>query len=145
MSAREKILSRILAVLEAAGTGGKVVRNAVDYTASMCPIVALLDGDEEAHEDTQAFGHGRFPNAPTLMAMRPEIWLLVEGNPATVGPALNGLRDVVLSALSNDAQLIGLVHNKDIRYEGCTTALGAGRTLTGEMNLHLRFVYTHRT
>lgn len=144
VSRREEILNKIYEVLKASLAGATVKRNFVDITSTMAPMVALLDGDEEAHEDTMAFGHGRPPNAPTMMAMRPEIWLLVTATPDTVGFELNALRDTVLDALTNDSSLVSLVHNKDIRYEGCVTALGAGRTLTGEMTLHTRFVYTHR-
>lgn len=140
MSRREEILVRVEELL-AALSGVFSARNRIDIPEAKTPAAVLLDGDESAMEVTH--GRGRPPSGPNLMTMTIGLHLLVMKR-ATTGTDLNDLRDRVLDAILKDAELIALVHNKDIRYEGCQTAFAAGRTMAGEMDLFISLTYVHR-
>lgn len=139
MSRREEILARLEAVLSMSGT--KFKRNRVDFSDAELPGVALLDGDESALEAT--YNRGRPPSGPNLLTMTVGVHIAAMKREG-VGTDLNTLRDRILEAVLTDSVLINLVHNRDIRYEGCQTAFQVGRTMAGEMDLFISLTYVHR-
>jgi hypothetical protein len=139
---REAILSRLETVLAAVPGIARFQRNSIDIPEGKVPCIVLLDGDEFA--DDRAFGRNRPPSAPNLVTMTPEVYVVLQDNPDEVGTELNTLRDAIISAIRTDATLLGLVHNRDIQYEGCQTALAAGRSMAGEMGLSFQLIYVHR-
>jgi len=121
------------------------MRNRADVVESKCPYVILLDGDEtSATPDDNSPSNRRSPSAPQVMLLNPEIWIVEHEGIDNPGTALNEKRDEILEALFGDSELLGLLHNLGIRYEGCATAFRAGRHLTGEMGLNVTLAYVHR-
>ena len=65
--------------------------------------------------------------------------------PQTVGTTLNSLRASLIKAVLTDAQLTTLVGaNGRVRYVGCSTHLGHGRSMEGSMAVHFSFAYVLR-
>jgi hypothetical protein len=138
---REDILSRLEIVL--ANVAGVTHFKRNDLTVpELSPgqaCVLLLDGDENT--DDRAFGRNRPPNQPLIIAMLPEIYVIIHDDPETVGPELNKFRRRIKAAVLNDAPLVALAKDKDIRYEGAQTALALGRSMAGEMGLNFTIIY----
>jgi hypothetical protein len=139
---RELILARVEALLKTAMPGVHVYRNRLRIPDEKLPAVAILDGDEMP--DDSGYGRGRPANAPIVVTMRPEIYAFTNEPDDKVGPALNVLRKAVMKAILNDATLLGLCKDKDVRYEGFSTGLAQGRSLEGEMAIAFAFVYVLR-
>jgi hypothetical protein len=135
---REEILNRLEVILPAVPGVVSFFRNEVKAPEGKLPAVILLDGDEMA--DEAAFGRGRPANAITVMTMMPEIYIIVmEGD--DLGTRLNELRTRVKHAILNDAQLLALAKDGDVRYEGMQTALALGRSMAGEAGLNFSIAY----
>jgi hypothetical protein len=141
-SRREEILSRLETILS--GLGASFLHNTADIVESRLPYIVLLDGDEDVMHGNEVFEKGRRATMPTKMLLQPEIWIVEKEGSANPGTLLNTWRSTILDAIVSDETLLRLVHNNDIRYEGCATAFRAGRKLTGEMGLNLAIVYIHR-
>lgn len=143
MDKREQILQRLLEV--AAGVPGVVtaVRNQDEISEHKRPAIAIFDADETADESADQQGHaGRAPN---LIEMTPEVLILLGARPEIVGSALNALRATLIRAVLTDAQLVALAGpNGRLRYAGCSTHLGHGRSMEGSMGLHFNFAYVLR-
>ena len=77
--------------------------------------------------------------------MTPEVLILLGALPERVGTALNELRALLIKAVLMDAQLTALVGpNGRIRYAGCSTHLGQGRSMEGSMGVQFAFAYVLR-
>lgn len=140
MDKREDILVRLLAVCRTVVGVAKVVRNEQVTDDWDFPALILLDADEEA--DDAAFGRNRPPQAPKLVTMTPELYVILGEVPEAVGTELNRLRVRILKAVLTDAELAAIVGtNGEIRYESCATGLVRGRQIIGEMGLVFAFVY----
>jgi len=139
---RELILDRMAVVLAAVPAVTRFQRNDAEIPENKLPAVILLDGDESS--DERAFRRNRPANGPNLIAMTPEVHIVVQENAEDIGPTLNGLRDDIISALREDSTLLGLIFNNEIRYEGCSTDLAAGRAMAGAMGLSFHLTYVHR-
>ena len=71
--------------------------------------------------------------------------ILLGATPATVGSTLNGLRAQLVKSVLTDAALASLVGpNGRVRYAGCSTQLGHGRSMEGFMAVHFAFSYVLR-
>jgi len=125
--------------------GYTFLRNKADVVESKCPYIIQLDGDEtSANPEDTSPSNKRSPSAPQVMLLDPGIWIVEKEGISNPGTVLNEKRDEVLEALFSDSELLGLLHNLGIRYEGCATAFRAGRHLTGEMGLNVTLAYVHR-
>lgn len=100
---------------------------------SIFPRVIMLDSGELA--DPSQGGRGRPAASPNRVVMEPEIYILVNEDMYAAGPKLNRIRLMLLRGILNDPTLRGLAMDGDIRYEGCQTAMAAGRAMTGEMGM----------
>jgi len=77
--------------------------------------------------------------------MTPEVLILLGASPESVGSALNVLRAKLIKAVITDAQLIALAGvNGRVRYAGCATHLGHGRSMEGAMGVQFTFAYVLR-
>ena len=77
--------------------------------------------------------------------MSPEALILLGGTPERVGTALNEMRAKFVKAVLTDAQLATLAGtNGRVRYVGCSTHLGHGRSMEGSMGVHFAFAYVLR-
>jgi hypothetical protein len=139
---REAILARLLVLFKGILGEKHAFRNRLNIPDELLPALSVLDGDESP--DDSSYGRGRPANGPVVVTMRPEIYGFVAGDDDDVGPALSALRADVLKAVLNDATLLGLCKDGDIRYEGFASGLANGRSLEGEMGLALAFVYVLR-
>jgi hypothetical protein len=143
MDKREAILQRLVEL--AAGVPGvaTAVRNQDELSERLRPAIAVFDGDETADERAEHQGHaGRAPN---IIEMTPEVLILLGALPETVGPALNELRAKLVKAVLTDSQLITLTGpNGRVRYAGCSTHLGHGRSMEGSMGVQFSLAYVLR-
>jgi hypothetical protein len=143
MDKREAILARLVEV--AAGLDGvaTAVRNQDEISERVRPAIAVFDADETADEAAERQDHpGRAPNR---VVMTPEVLILLGASPENIGPALNGLRAKLVKAVLTDAQLIALTGtNGRVRYAGCSTHLGHGRSMEGSMGVQFSFAYVLR-
>ncbi|MDE2284714.1 MAG: hypothetical protein KGK33_08890 [Hyphomicrobiales bacterium] len=143
MDKREAILQRLVEI--AAGLPGiaTAVRNQDEISEHARPAIAVFDADETADERAEQQGHpGRAPN---IVEMTPEVLILLGAKPERVGPALNEVRAKLVRAVLIDAQLSTLAGaNGRVRYAGCSTHLGHGRSMEGSMGVHFTFAYVLR-
>ena len=143
MDKREQILARLVEVAVSVPGINTGTRNTDEISEHKRPAIAVFDSDETADEAAERHDHpGRAPN---LVVMMPEVLILLGALPAGVGPALNALRSKLVKAVLSDAQLIALAGpNGRVRYAGCSTHLGHGRSMEGSMAVHFSFAYVLR-
>lgn len=139
---REEILTRLLAVYKSIAGNDNVFRNRDEISEDNRPGIVLLDGDEVKSDTIDASGRGRPSNAPVIIEMSPEAFILVKGKPDEVGSTLNEWRAKMLKAVCEDTSLNELC--LEIRYESFTTALATGRSMEGQARLNMTFVYALR-
>jgi hypothetical protein len=143
---RENILARLVAIVDGVADFKEVYRNYVDLTEDDLPAAAVLDGDEETNDTTDA--SMRPPNRPTLATMTPEI--IVFKLAPQVGPDISVLRRQLVKAVLYDIELneqivkTGRHGNGAIRYLGCQTDLGWERSMFGALKINLLFKYALR-
>ena len=143
MDKREQILQRLVEIAAAVPGINTAVRNQDELSERKRPAIAIFDADETADEASERQDHpGRAPN---IVVMTPEVMILLGAAPATVGSSLNSLRAKLVKAVLTDAQLTALVGtNGRVRYAGCSTHLGHGRSMEGFMGVHFAFAYVLR-
>jgi hypothetical protein len=143
MDKREAILARLAAVAAAVPGINTVARNQDEISEHKRPAIVIFDADETADERAEQQGHsGRAPN---LVEMTPEVMILLGAVPERVGSALNETRAALIKAVLSDAQLIALTGpNGRVRYAGCTTHLGHGRSMEAAMGVHFSFAFVLR-
>jgi hypothetical protein len=140
---REQILMRLVDIASAVPGINTAVRNQDELSERKRPAIAIFDADETADEASERQDHpGRAPN---IVVMTPEVMILLGAAPTTVGSSLNSLRAKLVKAVLTDAQLTALVGtNGHVRYAGCSTHLGHGRSMEGFMGVHFAFAYVLR-
>ena len=141
---REDILARLLQVLETIPNIRTAQRNNLDITDDQLPWAVVFDGDEETGDaDDMSM---RPPNRPTVVRMTPEI--VIAQQAAEVGSDLTTLRRELIKRVLTDTELndnivkTGRNGNGAIRYLGCQTDLGYGRSLHGALRAQFVFKYT---
>ncbi len=143
MDKREQILQRLVELAAAVPGVVTALRNRDEISERARPAIAVFDADETADERAEQQGHGG--RSPNLVEMTPELLILLGGAPESVGTALNILRAKILNAVLTDQQLLTLVGpNGRVRYAGCSTHLGHGRSMEGFMTVHFAFAYVLR-
>src|SRR5690348_15678516 len=143
MDKREQILQRLLAVATGIAGVKTAVRNQDELSEHKRPAIALFDADETIDDGTDRQDHaGR---GPALIYMTPEVLILRGAAPQVVGTSLNSLRASLIKGVLTDVQLATLVGpNGRVRYAGCSTHLGHGRSMEGSMSVHFSFEYVLR-
>ena len=143
MDKREAILARLVEIAGALAGVKTAVRNQDEISERARPAIAIFDADETADERANEQGHaGRAPN---IIEMSPETLILLSGTPERVGADLNEMRAKFVKAVLIDAQLATLTGtNGRVRYVGCSTHLGHGRSMEGSMGMHFAFAYVLR-
>jgi hypothetical protein len=143
MDKREQVLRRLVEVAASVPGVNTVLRNTDEVSEHKRPAIAVFDADESADQAAEREDHpGRAPN---LVAMMPEVLILLGASPESVGTALNALRAKLIKAVLTDAQLIALAGpNGRVRYAGCSTHLGHGRSMEGSMGVQFTFAYVLR-
>ena len=143
MDKRELLLQRLVDVAQGLPGIVAVTRNQDELSEYKRPAIAVFDSDETADETTERHDHpGRAPN---LVVMTPEVLILLGAPPESVGTALNEVRAKLVRAVLTDAELIALAGpNGRIRYAGCSTHLGHGRSMEGSMGVQFTFAYVLR-
>jgi hypothetical protein len=140
---RENILARLVAIIDGVADFKQVYRNYVDLTEDDLPAAAVLDGDEETEDTSDA--SMRPPHRPTLATMTPEI--IVFKLAPQVGPDISVLRRQLVKAVLYDTELnqqivkTGRYGNGAIRYLGCQTDLGWERSMFGALKVNLLIKY----
>ena len=143
MDKRELLLQRLVAVATSLPGVKTVLRNSDEISEHKRPAIAVFDADETA--DERALRQGHAGRAPNIVEMTPEVLILLGAIPERVGSALNALRASLVKAVLADAELIALAGpNGDVRYVGCSTQLGHGRSMEASMAVHFSFAYVLR-
>lgn len=145
LEGREAIIEALGQIIEQTEGVASWARNDLEAPddAVLYPRVILLDGSERT--DPSGFSRRRPSNAPMKVFMEPELYILAAGDDVTVaGPELNRIRLMLLRGILNEPVLASLVMDGDIRYEGCQTAMAAGRGMTGEMGMVISLVRVMR-
>lgn len=136
---RETILARMAVVL--AGIDGVLSfeRNATEISDAHCPAIVLNEGDETADDGDPI---GRPANSVRRVYMEPQVLLAVIDDREDVGTELNAMRSKIITALINDATLIGLTaDNTGARYSSMSSDLAIGRKMSGQMALGFSLAY----
>lgn len=143
MDKREQILARLVEVATGVPGISTVTRNSDEISEHKRPAIAIFDADESADEAAERQDHpGRAPN---LIVMTPEVLILLGAPPASVGSALNDLRARLIKAVLTDTQVIEIAGpNGRVRYAGCSTHLGHGRSMEAAMGVQFSFAYVLR-
>ena len=143
MDKREAILVRLVGVAGSIAGIKTATRNQDEVSERSRPAIAIFDADEAADERAEERGHaGRAPN---VVEMSPEALILLGGTPESVGTALNDMRAKLIKAVLVDAELATLTGpNGRVRYVGCSTHLGHGRSMEGAMSVQFAFAYVLR-
>lgn len=143
MDKREQILVRLVDIAATIPGINIAVRNQDELSERKRPAIAIFDADETADEASERQDHpGRVPN---IVVMTPEVMILIGASPTAVGSSLNSLRAKLVKAVLTDAQLTALVGtNGRVRYAGCSTHQGHGRSMEGFMGVHFAFAYVLR-
>jgi hypothetical protein len=149
---REAVLERIAAIATQQAGFKSAVRNRGLRDNEKRPAIVILDGDE-----TPVLTHGGRQNraqsgrayffAPSVVAMKPEIYVLMDEQAQTlqrndIGPALNAKRVQLVEVISQDDQLKALLGSNGVMiYQGCSTDLKSGGALSGQMRIDIQFNY----
>lgn len=137
---REDILARLLVIASGIEGVKTARRNEISVSERSRPGIVILDADEVV--ESPATGSGKPARAPSIVSMTPEVVIQLADQSEDVGTQLNLYRMRWLSAVLNDAALLGLVGpNGEVRYEGCATGLSRGRSMEGEMGIAIAFLY----
>lgn len=134
---REGVVARLKTI--AAGIDGinKVERNVISITDVQRPAIIIYDGSEEAVEPQSSR-----TGLPAIVTMTAEMRILLGASPANVGTDINALRMAVMHDVLTDASLQTIIGaNGRVRYGGCETELGQGRTLDGDMVMRFNITY----
>lgn len=140
MDRREGILVRLVEI--AASIEGVLLagRNLDAVSERNRPAVLIFDADEQV--ETPATGAGRSAAGASIVAMSPEILLVLGETAAAVGSSMNAIRAALIKAILSDSELLSLCGtNGSIRYEGLATGLSRGRNMEGEMGFAFSFRY----
>ena len=141
---REDILARLLEVVATIPNIRFAERNVVDIPELPLPAVIVYDGDEETDDVNDV--SMRPANRPTVVQMIPEIVIKQQSDQA--GSDLTTLRRELIKRVLNDTTLneqivkTGRYGNGAIRYLGCRTDFGYGRSLQGGLIANFMFKYT---
>jgi hypothetical protein len=141
---REDILVRLLAVVASIPNIRSAQRNNVDIPEDQLPAALVFDGDEETDDASDL--SMRPANRPTVVRMQPEIVIAEQAD--EVGSDLTTLRRELIRRVLTDAELneqivkTGRFGNGAIRYLGCQTDLGWGRSLQGALRAQFMFKYS---
>ena len=143
MDKREALLARLVEIAAGVPEIKTAARNQDEISERARPAIVIFDADETADERANEQGHaGRAPN---IIEMSPEALILLGGTPERVGTALNEMRAAFVKAVLTDTQLATLTGtNGRVRYVGCSTHLGHGRSMEGSMGVHFAFAYVLR-
>ena len=140
---REQILARLVEVTASVPGVTHALRNQLGLSETSRPAIIVLDADEAVEEED--LRGSRPANAPQLVLMTPELFVLVNQRAAGIGAELNAFRRRILRRVLTDRGLGDLVGpNGSVRYAGCATALALGRSMEGEMSLSFTFRYVLR-
>jgi hypothetical protein len=141
---REDILARLLAVVASIPNIRSAQRNNVDIPEEQLPAALVFDGDEETDDASDL--SMRPANRPTAVRMQPEIVIAEQAD--EVGSDLTTLRRELIRRVLTDTVLneqivkTGRFGNGAIRYLGCQTDLGWGRSLQGALRAQFMFKYS---
>jgi hypothetical protein len=141
---REDILARLLVVVASIPNIRSVQRNNVDIPEDQLPAALVFDGDEETDDASDL--SMRPANRPTVVRMQPEIVIAEQAD--EVGSELTTLRRELIRRVLTDTELneqivkTGRHGNGAIRYLGCQTDLGWGRSMQGALRAQFMFKYT---
>jgi hypothetical protein len=143
MDKREAILARLAAITDGLAGIKTAARNQDEVSERARPAIVVFDGDETIDEGAQE--RGRSGQAPNIVEMTPETLILLGAAPESVGTALNAMRAKLVKAVLTDPELVALTGtNGRVRYLGCSTHLGHGRSMEGSMSVHFAFAYVLR-
>lgn len=135
---REQILARLLVIVQGVSGIATAARNALDISETKLPAIVIHDGDEEAHDNSQAVGL-----AGNVVTMTPQISILIGDTTDNIGTTANSFRAAVQKAILSDAtltELCGRVRPAGARYVSSSFTLFDG-TDAAEVTLQIAISY----
>jgi hypothetical protein len=141
---REDILARLLEVVTSIPNIRSAQRNNISIEEEELPAARVFDGDEETDGASDLSAHPS--NRPYPVRMHPEIIIVQQAD--EVGSDLTTLRRELIRRVLTDTELneqivkTGRNGNGAIRYLGCQTDLGWGRSLQGALRAQFMFKYS---
>jgi hypothetical protein len=136
---REDILARLLVVVAGIPNIKSAQRNNTEIPEDLLPAALVFDGDEDSNGASD-IASGRPGRRTYVVQMTPEIVIVQQVD--EVGSELTTLRRELIKRVVNDTELNGLAGtNGAIRYLGCQTDLGWGRSLQGALRAQFVFKY----
>jgi hypothetical protein len=144
MDLRENILSRLVELAAAVPGINSGLRNKTNPSDQEIPAIVIFDADETADEDDPG-KESRPADAPRRVVLDPGIEIMAGAASQDIGTVLNGFKAAFWKSIVTDATLLGYVKDRrGIRYNGCSTDLALGRSMEGNMSLHIAFTYALR-
>lgn len=139
---REAILSRLFAVIGTVAAVAAVGRNVEDVPGLARPAIILRDGAEDFFDKPETERRSRVQR----MQMTPGLMILAGADSSSVGFLLNTLRARLIVAVVGDAELWGLVsqRNGEIRYGGCERLPASPESKEGRMEVSFALTYVLR-
>ena len=140
---REDILARLLEIVATIPNIRTVLRNNIDIGERPLPAAIVLDGDEETNDASDVSAHPS--TKPIAVQMMPQIVIAQQSD--EVGSDLTTLRRELIKRVLFDTELneqivkTGRQGNGAIRYLGCQTDLGVGRSMQGGLLAQFMFKY----
>ena len=139
---REDILARLVVLAGTISGIRTVKRNQTDIAETQFPAIVIMDADEQASDGDPAH---RPRNAPRMITMSPEMYILLSDKAVDVGTSVNALRAAFIKAVLTDSALAALtMDGQGIRYEASVTGLSRGRSMIGEVGISFSFTYVLR-
>jgi hypothetical protein len=139
---RETILAAIVDAAKTVFPAANVFRNTLQIPEAARPACVILDADETA-EDFPASGRATV-GRPVIVALAPEIHIILGNTSDDVGTELNGYRRQLVKALTTALPLVAACFNGDIRFQSFATGLSAGRNMESQGLLAMEFRYVLR-
>lgn len=143
MDRREAILVRLLAVCQGIAGIATAERGLGVLSDNRLPVLALLDGAEQADDTDPTIRPNR---APRRVIMSPQLVLAASAAPEDIGTTLNGFRALLIPAITTDAELLALtlLGAGGTRYQGCALALDEARDTLGSLTIDFSITYVLR-
>jgi hypothetical protein len=152
---RENILNQMVVIAQAVTGIETTARNRGLMSNDKRPLIILLDGDEtpKLSLDTRRLRGRSLSMGPQIVTMKPEVYIIPkeprpigEEGGVNIGTTINDIRTRYIKEIWADATLTTLIGtNGSIVYNGMSTDLKSGSTLSGQMRLDFVINYVLAT
>lgn len=144
MDRRELIIARLFAVAASVEGIETAVRNRTEFDDTRLPAVSVLEGDEEV--DDRDIPLTRPSDRPYRVIATPQVFIRVATDVDNAGTNLNTIRQRIIKAVLQDAELNALsLNGRGVRPAGQVSQLHAARSMIGASALMFSIEYIFST